>query len=260
MKQFILLFFVLSALNLTSLSQRIYFCNNYTTNGDPIESGYTWTISGTGGNVYILFQNGGRVINSGNISFYLDYLSGSEYKAWDTKVLSVPAGRTWFALDYKFTATGSYRVTALINGYEVAKEYVTIKSNTSTTASGSSNTSSSSTLYYSGSAVMPGTDIDLNSGYVYGLNGPFYLNSQYTAKVFFKVTNGSKKLGTTKLIVDIYKMNANSNYDYYATKNFDISDLDWVYFYYDFYSAGSYKVSVSNGSGVWINTAYLAIK
>lgn len=257
MKRIFLLVALIMTTVITCYAQRIYFCYNYTSAGEPIQPGSTWTINASGGNVYILFQNGGKAFNASTISFYIDYLSGTEYKVWDTKVVNVSPSNTWQVLDYKFTSAGSYRVAVWVNGYEVAKDYVTITS--SSGSSGSSTTTSSSTMYYSGSSVLAGTSIDASSGYVYGLNGPFYLNAQYQSKVYFKVSNGTKKLGTSKLIADIYKMNSSGTYDFYTTKNYDITDLDWVYFTYDFNAAGSYKVSVYNSTSVWINNVFVTI-
>jgi hypothetical protein len=261
MKHIVLIFIFLFTGILTSFAQRIYFCNNYNTIGEPIGSGYTWEINANGGNVYILFQNGGKPLNASIISFYFDYLSGTEYKVWDTKVVNVSSSNTWQVLDYKFTIPNNYRVSVWISGIEVAKEYITIKLIGSATAANNVSTpsSSSSTLYYSASSVVAGTSIDLTSGYVYGMNGPFYLNASYTSKVYFKVSNGGKKLSTNKLIVDIHKMNSSGTYDFYTTTNYDISDLDWVTFNYDFYAAGKYKVSVNNGTSTWINTTYVTI-
>ena len=197
-------------------------------------------------------------MNVSLISFYVDYLNGSEYKAWDTKLVSVSSSYTWQVLDYKFTTANNYRISVLINGIEIAKEYITIKMNGTSTSTGTSS-SSSTTLYYAGSSVTPGTEVDLTSGYVYGMNGPFYLNSSYTSRVYFKVSNGLSKLSTTKLIADVYKMNTAGTYDFYTTLNYTISDLNWVSFYYDFYAAGSYRVSVYNASNTWINDAYVTI-
>ena len=138
----------------------------------------------------------------------------------------------------------------------MAREYVTIKLKSGTSAD---NTNTTTTLYYTNSTVTPGTDINLTSGLVYNSNGPFYLDNNYSSTIYFKVSNSGKNLNTNKLIVDIYKMNSSGVYDFYATKYFDIVDKDWVYFSYGFSSTGSYKVNVYNGISTWINTGYLTI-
>ena len=255
MKKFLFIAFLFIA-SFTCFSQRIYFCKNYTDTGEPVSSGSVWTINSSGGNVYILFQNGGRPLNVSTVTYYIDKLSGaSNYLAFDSKYPAADPNKTWNVLDYKFTTEGDYRIKVLVNFVEVATEYITIKSNGTSTASGSS-----SSDIYSGSAVSTGTDIDLSSGYVYGPGSTFTMNSQGYGRVYFKVSNGSNKLSTTKLIVDMWKMNSSGTYDFYITKNYDISDLNWVYFSYDYYSSGSYKISVYNGASKWINTAYITIQ
>jgi hypothetical protein len=158
-------------------------------------------------------------------------------------------------LDYKFASTGNYKIRVLINSVEVASEYVTIKDN------GSQNNPTSTTYKdeYINSTISAGTDVDLISGYVYGLSTYFYMNAQNSAKVSFKVSNGSNKLNTTSLIVDIYKMNTSGTYDFYVTEKYNISDLSWVVFNYTFYTAGSYKLSVYTGTSAYINTSYVTI-
>jgi hypothetical protein len=239
------------------ISQRIHFCKNYTETGEPISPGSIWTISGTGGNVYILFQNGGKSLNVNSVTYYIDKLSSSSvYLAFDSKYITADPSKTWNVLDFKFTAEGDYRVKVLLNLVEVATEYVTIKSNALPATPG---TTTASTDAYVGSSITAGTDITLSSGFVHNQGTSFNLNAQSLARVYFKVSNGTNRLNTTKLIVDIYKMNNSGTYDFYVTKNYDISDLNWVYFSYDFYLSGSYKVNVYNGTSAWINTAYVTI-
>lgn len=165
---------------------------------------------------------------------------------------------TWQVLDYKFTKTGSYRVSVWVNGTEITKDYVTITSSSVSTVEVDYN-SPSSTMYYSGSSVLAGTMINRSTGYVYEQGGPFYLNENNKLMVYFKVSNGTKKLGTSHLIAEMYKMNSKGTYDFYATKDIYITDHDWVYFTHIFKEPGSYKVSVYNSAKVWINNAYITI-
>lgn len=250
----ILFSFILLIIGTFALPQTIYFCNNYTDNGDPIETGNVWTVKSTGGNVYVLYKNGGRTLGVNSITFYIDKLSTSAtYTVWENKYLSVNPNKTWAVLDYRFTSAGEYKVSVLINSISVVTQYVTIKMDNS-----GASTASNSTLYYSGSSVIPGTNIDLTSGYVYSEFGPFYLNSGQS-KVFFKVSNGDRVLATNKLYVDITKKNYSGTFDFVETKNYDISDLNWVYFFHVFYSVGTYKVNVYNGKNVWINSATFSV-
>lgn len=256
MKRLLFLIFAIIIVN-TCFTQRIYFCKNYTTNGEPISTGNTWTISSGAGNVYVLYQNGGRLLNVSSITYYIDKLSSSTgtYSAWENKYPSTDPNKTWHVLDYKFTTTGEYKIRVLINSVEVAAEYVTIKDN-------GSSTNPTSTTYkdeYINSSISAGTDVDLSTGYVNGLSTYFYMNAQNSAKVSFKVSNGPNKLNTTSFIVDIYKMNTSGTYDFYVTEKYNISDLNWVVFNYTFYTAGSYKLSVYTGTSAYINTSYITI-
>lgn len=71
MKRILFLLALFFTTTVTCYAQRIYFCENYTSAGDPINPGSIWTIKPSGGNVYILFQNGGKAFNANSIFFIL---------------------------------------------------------------------------------------------------------------------------------------------------------------------------------------------
>ncbi|MBI1344442.1 MAG: hypothetical protein GC171_16085 [Terrimonas sp.] len=254
MKQIFIFAVVLLLFQSMTFSQRIYFCSNYSDYGEPIGAGTVWNIGPEGGNIYILYQNGGLSLNVNSLTFYIDKLNASSiYTAFDTKYPTVNSYSSWAVLNYFFNTPGDYKITVLKNSIEVAREYVSIKAK-NTASSGNKNVS-----YYNNSSVTPGTNIDLNTGFVYSANGPFYRNSNYESRVYFKVSNATQSLGTEKLIVDIFKLNASGNYEVYETLNLAISNLSWVYFSYVFKLTGSYKVCVYNKESTWINNAFVTI-
>ncbi|HEY8399945.1 MAG TPA: hypothetical protein VIK89_01715 [Cytophagaceae bacterium] len=260
MKKLLLSFILLIALSVVTNAQRIYFCANYTEAGEPISPGSLWNIEPSGGFVYVLFQSGGPVINS-NLNFHISKLSGNDYVAFDVKSVTPTAGSNWALLDYKFMSEGDYRfIVKDVDNNELAKEYVSIKLKSSTTSSTTTtdNTNSSSTMYYTYSSVKAGTAVDNITGYITNEGSNFKLNKDGST-LCFKVSNAPKTLGTTKLIVDVYKMSSAGKYEFFETLNYNIADLDWTYFKYTIANPGSYKLKVYNGQSVWINDCLITV-
>lgn len=248
--------------NIGIYSQRIYFCSNYTASGEPISSGTVWNIKSDGGYVYILFQNSANSKMLKTVNFSINKLSGTEYVSFDVKAVTPESGKSFAVLDYKFLTAGNYQVVAKDEKLdELTKEYVTINiKETSTSSTSTSSTTSSSDLdYYMNSSIISGTAID-DYGTVNGTS-EYYTIPTEGAYVIYKVDNSSNALSTTQLIVDVYKKSDEGNYVFFETKNYDIkSELDWIFFKYNFYSAGDFKLSVYSKEWKYINTAYTIIK
>jgi hypothetical protein len=259
MKKIFNILILTSLLNVGAFSQRIYFCANYTSSGDPISAGTVWTITASGGYVYFLFQKNASSDMPKTVNFYINKLSGTDYVSFDVKAVTPESNQSFAILDYKFLTAGSYQVVAKDeNLRELTKEYVTINNKEETTTT-TTTTSSQEPDYYSSSSITSGTSID-DYGIVSGTSETYTIPAQ-GAYVIFKVDNLGKALNTEQLIVDVYKKNEAGTYEFHETKNYDIkSTLDWVYFKYTFYAAGDYKLSVYNKDWKYIYTAYATIK
>ncbi|MCR9067109.1 MAG: hypothetical protein NXI00_24300, partial [Cytophagales bacterium] len=157
-------------------AQNVYACEDYTSSGDPIGIGSTWTIKPDGGYVYLLYKQN-RTITDDAIYFFIDILQGGDYEEFDTELVTPEAGKDWALLDYKFTKAGEYRVEIINSTYEtVASTYLTINVKGGTTSSNNNtgnnnnnrNNNSNSgdevdTYYYSNSKVIACEDVKSNT-------------------------------------------------------------------------------------------------
>ncbi len=253
----IALIFLLISIN--AKAQKIYFCEDYTTDGDPIGAGAVWNIKPEGGLVYVLYQNGSTKINQDKLYLYIDKLTDSKYTYVDVKTLTPDKTKTWYVYDCAFYDKGDYRITIKDAQYkELAKEYTTIKFKTTTTETDPT----SEYDYYLYSSVKTGTGINSSTGVLEDEATSFLIDTQKGSYIVFKIDNGTKKIGSEGLIVDIWRKNPKGDYDeFIETKEYDIeSTYSWVYFKYTFYNPGDYKFSVYNKNSNWINTAYVTIK
>lgn len=245
-------------------AQNVYACEDYTSSGDPIGVGATWTIKPEGGYVYLLY-NQSRTITDDAIYFFIDILQGGEYEEFDTELVTPDAGKNWALLDYKFTKAGEYRVEIINSSYEtVASTYLTINMKGGTTNNNNSsnnNTGSGGdvdTYYYSDSEVIACEEVKNNTPQNVATTFNIGRNGGY---VTFQVDNG-KAMKTTELIVDIYmKPKGGSDYsEFVETKYFTIEEhWDKPYFQYTFYDAGEYKLAIYNKESTWINNGYVTI-
>ena len=245
-------------MGLTSMGQSIFFCSNYTTSGEPIGTATVWNINPTGGNVYLIYQDKAN-LSSDKMLVSVEKLSGNDYVPFDVKSVDTDKSKKWFVYDMHFPTAGDYKVTIKDgNNREFAKNFVTIqlKENVST-----NNNDPKSTFYYTNSSVTTGTNIDATSGILVSPSTSFTIDRTNGGVIYFKVDNLGKALETSKITVYIDKMSTSGKYEEFDTKVYTISNKSrsWIYFTYDFFTEGSYKVSVYNESLTFINTSYLTL-
>jgi hypothetical protein len=234
-------------------SKKLYFCSDYTATGEPVGVSSVWNISPSGGNVYMLYQNGGVNISTPAIYVYVDKLSGGSYKEYSTKSVVPDKYKNWVIYDYTFTEAGDYKITFLDGSKNtLATEYCTIKFKSGTTAAKTSGVTSD---YYADSKVMfcenvttDGDPITRSDVFNIGPNGGY-------VQVLVK---NPKAMKTTEIIVDIWRGEGYA--EFVETKRFTIEDSwAWTNFEYIFYTTGNYKFSVYNKEETFINTGYVTI-
>lgn len=259
MKTFILsiltgLSFLLSA-GAQAQSKKLYFCSDYTATGEPVGVSSVWSISPTGGNVYMLYQNGGINISTPTIYVYVDKLSDGSYKEYATKSLIPDKYKSWAIYDYTFTEAGDYKITFLdASKNTLATEYCTIKFKTASAAVGTK-TSGITSDYYINSKVTfcekvtaSGEPVTPSDVFRIGTGGGY-------VQVLVAHTQPMK---TTELIVDIWK---GSGYnEFVETKRIIVQEnWSWTNFEYTFLTPGNYKFAVYNKEETAINTGYVTI-
>ncbi len=260
-----LLLIFLLGLTMNVQAQRVYFCSSYTSDGEPVGANSSWRIDKeSGGTVYILFQNAGsKLIGSDHVYLYVDKLAGDTYQPFEVKTVTADEAKSWVAYNYTFVSSGSYRVTFQDAAHSVmAKDFVTItykqSQNTETTTSSDH---SSGQSYFSSSTIVTGTGMSDDLTEVVNRNTAFTIDADEGGTITFLINNPSGPFNSEGLIVDVWQKDASSGeYNYYDTKKYDISGTNKkVYFVYDFYAAGDYKVTVYTKESTWINTAYLNV-
>ncbi len=255
-KIFTLLVFTL----LTSFvfSQKIYFCENYTDNGEPIGTNSTWNIKSNGGYVYLLFNNNANHLYSSKLYIYIDKQSSNDYVAYKTLSINTDENSTWAVYNYTFTEPGYYKVRFLNQDYQtLATEYCTIKMETATASIAATSSEIIDTYYYTYSSVKFCTSVDDNYEAV-GANSTFNISPSLGGYVYVLVKNNNKAFKTNKMYVDIYKGGDYS--EFVETKIFDITS-DWASFKfpYTFYKEGHYMFKVYNSNSIFINAGYVTI-
>lgn len=260
--------FIISALMLMAAglsAQRIYFCDNYTSSGEPIGANTKLSCPPEGGYVYILLNTGSSNIPTDKVYIYVDKLTTTDYVPFDVKDLSADITKNWVVYDYKFVSTGDYRVTIKdANMKELAKDYVTLvpKETGSTTSTEDEYDDyldyddPTSMFYYTYSTVEACVGVDTYSGTPNTVSTRFTIDRNLGGRVYFKVSNPGKDIHTDQFVVYINKNDAAGVSQTFDTKYYTVnnSSRSWDYFYYDFYSEGDYTISVYTKDFVFVNT------
>lgn len=245
--------FLILITSCTKNQGKIYFCEDFTSTGEPKGTSSKWTITPSAGNVYILFSNDNSKIKSPKVFFYIDFMKEKDYTEYDTKYIVPEEDKSFVVLDYKFTKPGDYRVTVYDDKkHKLATEYVTI-----TMKEGySSETGKVSTDYYSNSTVTFCENVD-DQGKGISPSSVFTINKQSGSYVYLLLENG-KPLKATELIVDIWK---GDNYkEFVETKKLTI-DPEWAstYYKYTFTKTGKYKFSIFTQDETFVQSGYVTI-
>jgi hypothetical protein len=178
----------------TLFGQRVYFCDNYTSSGEPIGSNTKVSCPAEGGYIYILYQNGVNNLLKGNYYIHVDKLSGENYVPFDVKTVASDPSKTWLVYDYKFMTAGDYKITVKNpSQLATANDYLKLVSSES---SGSSSASKnfddpSSTFYYTYSSIEATTSINASTGQTSGAYTSFNIDPSLGGRIYFKVSNSS---------------------------------------------------------------------
>lgn len=249
------LLFILSAvaLSTTAIAQkRIYFCEDYTPQGEPIGTSSIWSIKPTGGNVYMLYKNDGVNISTSTVYVYIDKLSGTDYKEFDTKSLVPDKYKSWVIYDYTFKDAGEYKVTFKDAAAKaLATEYVTIKVKEDVAAA-----TKLTADYYKEAKVVFCEDVD-DQGIAVTPSSVFNISATAGGYIHILIDH-IKPLKTKELIVDIWRGEGYT--EFVETKRLTVEESwQWTDFKYTFYKDGKYKFSVYNQDEVFIQTGYVSI-
>jgi hypothetical protein len=254
---------ILSMIILAGYSQRIYFCENYTTSGEPIGPSTKLSSPAEGGYIYVLYQNGSANITADKLYIYVDKLATSDYVPFDVQEMTVDKTKNWAVYDYNFKTVGDYRVVVKDqNLKELSKEYIQLVPKEEESTSNSSDDDwldyddPTSMFYYTYSTIEACVGIDSYTGTPNTVSTSFSIDRSLGGRIYFKVSNPGKDIHTDQLVVYINKNDASGVSQTFDTKYFTVTDSSrsWDYFIYDFYSDGDYTISVYTKDFVFINT------
>jgi hypothetical protein len=235
--------------------QRLYFCEDYTAEGEPTGIASSWTIPSDGANVYMLYKQSYN-ISTPTIYLYVDKMTDGTYKEYSTKALTPDKYKSWLVYDYKFTEIGSYKVTILdASKTTLATEYVTIDWSSDSYTEEEDEDYGDNFMY---SEVIFCTDV--NSSGPTGTGTTFNINKSTGSYIYVYIKN-DKTFGTKGFKAHLYKKTSGDNYDFVNTSEWDISpDLTATYFKHTFYEKGDYKFILYTDEDAYINTGYVTIQ
>ncbi len=244
-------------------AQDIYFCSNYTDNGEPVGASKSWILDQNGGDIYILFNNQNKHIKTKSIVAHILKQSGSKYLNYEKRAMDIKNENTWAILDYQFIEGGNYQVSIEDNtGKILATDNLNIEiRNISENLSMGTGRNKNDTVhkdpdkdYYHATTVFSKSLV----------NGkPEDIGSIFTAGEVNVFIQNDKPLETDSLIVDVFKKGFETEkYPIYiTTKNIAIKlSQKEAGFILNFNETGRYKVVVYNSRSQKISEGYLSIR
>lgn len=246
----------------TEVKKSIVLCESYDDYGKPVGINSIWNINNDskGGWVYILYDNGEKMDKY--TSLYIDKKNTTgKYVAFDTKSFT-NNNKNWSVFDYNFKEIGEYKISANIDGKEVAVTYATIKHKTTNSNTNKQTTPTKyqediTTWYYDGSEAFFAEEANA-SGVLKGKNTTYTLTPS-TGKKLTLVFKQDKAIKTNKIIVDVWGGKDYS--DFVETKEFvTLPSQKAIYMPYTFSKTGKYKLSIYNQDEIFMNYAEVEIK
>ncbi|MFN3403790.1 MAG: hypothetical protein ACK40G_06820 [Cytophagaceae bacterium] len=249
MKRVATLVFALVVAGNICLGQKVYLCEKFTENGEPVKPANVWTINQSGGVVSILFQNGDKIIPTDKLNILIDKYDNDTYVPFDVKAISFDADKNWTSMNYRFHSEGNYRITFTDNKNNVlAKEFCDIKLSSAKANESEMTGSVVNVNYYSGTKI---SFARVDQGSSEGFKGyrSFGMNGKKGTVVLVKV-DCDKDLAADQLLIYIDKKVGEGKYVAHETKIIDVEPGSRsVTFKHKFFIPGSYKVLVYNNRG-----------
>lgn len=250
MKKFSL-FFLLFIFTVIINAQQVYFCQNITDKGEPLNTTMELNIRPGGDYIYILLEN--DVSLESIIYLFIDKKGAEQYDPYDSKIIRNSDLDTWVKFNYKFISPGEYKASFMDKDRNLIAEGKLKVNLAGTTAAAITEVSKS---FYDNTKVFfcerviaekplnikSSTNINENEGLIY-----LYLKSD-------------QPLGTRLILVDVWRKKPGTrDYDeFIESKKFKVRK-DWDYTFFKFYlkSPGDYKFMIYSENEKTINSAYL---
>lgn len=248
------LFLVITAF--ATKAQSVVLCESYDTQGKASGVYDSWTVSSTASYIYIVY-NQPTAMKEGLWYIYIDEydVAQGKYIAYQTIPITPVANSTWYAHDQQFLDAGSFKVTVMFNGTQMAEFKYSIE--VLPTSVSSTTTDTLTTFYYENSFVKAGTSVTAE-GLLVGEAETFYKGSNSSVDVTIYVDNNLLPFLSDFVYVDVFKDPEEEMYD-----SFTITiepDWDYLHFKYTFTEPGTYFIDIFNAQDIFINTGTVIIE
>ncbi len=250
MKHFFISLALFALIALTTEAQRVYFCESYTEDGDPVGINSAWTITADAGYVYVLF-NQADVIQAEELVFSIDKLLDGSYKSYSTRYVKNDPKKKWALLDYNFTEDGSYKVSVGAGGNVFASEYVSIS------WKAPSDTDDNDVLKFIESDISVCKDVA--NELPIGQSETFTLEPG--GNNLYVYADIMRTIDSDEVILDIYKKDTGTgNFEFKDSMTYTVtSSWEKLWLKYFFTEPGDYEISVYTKENVWVNTCYITL-
>ena len=235
-----------------SLSQKLYFCEEYT-DGKEIGVSDVFIISENGGffTCMLDLRGTGNTVGTDKVNLKIEKVDGSSSKYPATEKFDVQSDWDYIFFDkyHTFYEAGKYKVTALKpDDTPIASGEVTIEVKADIV------NSSAAKLYFC--SKYENNEI--------GVSDVFYVSiiEGGTFTAMLDLRGAGTKMGTDKITLRINKLSG-VNETFVANEKFDVqADWDYIYFsdFHNFKSAGTYRITALKPDGSEIATGDVSIR
>jgi hypothetical protein len=246
-RTFIAVFLLTSFFSMVE-GQKLYFCERYSTSGEPINISNKWVISDSGGGIYFLFKPE-KGAKGGLTYFYIDQKQGDSYKENDVRELNIGDDAGWVVMDYKVKEPGEYKITVLDKLKNIlATEVLSVSVKESKT----------SPAYYKNmittfcKKVEDGAPVDAFSELTLPESG------EASVSLLMK---HDKPMKSFRLIVDVWTVKDDKLDEFVESLTVD-ADTDELLaeLEYTIFSKGEYRFMIYNNESVFMKGASLVVK
>lgn len=256
MSRFLRILVILFSLSITITAQKVYVCESFTEDGEPIGVANNWSIKPWGTFLYIFLDSEGSSLEGNLIYLFVDKKEDNKYQPFDSKAINIDYDEKWIAYNYKFTLPGEYEIYFITADQKrIASSNVYIKYEETFTSSHRIVNSS----YYDNCRIVFCEKI-LVGGEPLGVKRSMSLSS--SDKSIYVLLNNYAPMRTSKFLVDVWrKKNRAFEYDEFVESKKYSLNPDWpdAFFKYEFKRTGDYKFLIYNEDEVLIKSAYFTV-
>jgi hypothetical protein len=235
------------------LSQQLFICKGYTTEGDPIDPILNKKIqAGQSATILLTFKK--NEITDNIIFLYIDKITANDSENYFSQLTRVGKNKNWIAYNFKFENEGKYEIYYTdFNRRKLISASLIVEAS----LAGTDYKNSEKDIYPNAQVFFCERILNHKPNGVYG-SIPF---RNTNGEVYVYIIN-KNAFGFDIITVKVWRRKTtNSNYEEYIdSKKFEIKP-NWkdTYFKYQFSKTGEYMFSFFNEKEILIKTAYITV-